>query len=317
MKRIFFAVVLCFGLFSCSIQKMVYDGIAPLPEQKVKPKKQKEGKGNPILAFTNESDIKLVSDAFPVLLKTMEMLYFNDPSHRGVSIMTGQLYIMYANAFIERPAKYISDDNFEKKHFEFMRAKKFYLRGSEYALHALDLEYKNFLEDLFNEDESRVKSAIDKLQIHDVEAVFFGASGILGAFAREPMDADLFMKVKAACLMLEKASELDPQYSAGGIWEILTSFYVAAPEFLGGGIEKAKIAYDNALKYSQGKNASTYITYANAFCVPAQDGKGFDEALDKALKIDPDANPETKLMTIISQEDARWMQANKDLYIYE
>lgn len=318
MKKIVFSLFVFLSVISCSIQQMAYNSIAPLPEQKQKAaaKQKSKNAGNPILAFTGESDVQLVADSFPVLLKTVEMLHFNDPSHRGVSIMTGQLYVMYANAFVERSAKHMSDDDYEAKHAELMRAKKFYVRGADYVLQALELEYPGLKRKLFSFDEVEVIEAVQKLRVHDVEAIFFGASGILGAFSLDPMDADILEKVNAARLMLERACELNPSYSDGALWEVLTSFYAAAPDSFGGGMEKAKAAYEKALAYSKGQSASTYLTYATAFCVPAQDGKGFDKALKQALAIDPDANPETRLMTTLSQIDARWMQKHRSEFIY-
>lgn len=314
----FLFIIVLFSFTSCSIQKMAYDSIAPVPEKKLKNESKPKNKnaGNPILAFTGESDIKLVADAFPVLLKTVEMLYFNDPSHRGVSIMAGQLYIMYANAFVERPAKQISDDFYNEKRAELVRAKKFYLRGAKYVFNALDMEYPGFSANLFSLDATKVRSAVDQLKTHNVEAVFYGASGLLAAFAIEPLDAEVMDKVDAARLILERACELNPSFSGGAIWEVLTSYYVAAPEGLGGGAEKAKAAYKKAMEYSQGKTPSIYITYATAFCVPAQDGKGFVTNLKKALSINPDDNPETRLMTILAQDTARWMLEHKDEFIY-
>lgn len=318
MKKIVFSLFVFLSVISCSIQQMAYNSIAPLPEQKQKAaaKQKSKNAGNPILAFTGESDVQLVADSFPVLLKTVEMLHFNDPSHRGVSIMAGQLYVMYANAFVERSAKHMSDDDYEAKHAELMRAKKFYARGVDYVLQALELEYPGLKQKLFSFDEVEVIEAVQKLRVHDVEAIFFGASGILGAFSLDPMDADILEKVNAARLMLERACELNPGYSDGALWEVLTSFYAAAPDSFGGGMEKAKAAYEKALAYSKGQSASTYLTYATAFCVPAQDGKGFDKALKQALAIDPDANPETRLMTTLSQIDARWMQKHRSEFIY-
>lgn len=321
MKKIFlrFLFILTFvSLSSCSIQQMAYNAIAPLPEKKLKNenKPKKKNAGDPILAFTSETDIKLVADAFPVLLKTVEMLYFNDPSHRGVSIMAGQLFIMYANAFVERPAKQMSDDFYNEKHAEFMRAKKFYLRGAKYVFNALNLEYPGFSENVFSLDETKVSSAINQLKPHNVEAIFYGASGLLAAFALEPLDAEVMDRVDAARLMLEKACELNPSFNGGSLWEVLTSYYVAVPEGFGGGEEKAKAAYKKAMEYSQGKTPSIYITYATAFCVPVQDGDAFVANLKKALAINPDDNPETRLMTILSQDTARWMLEHKDEFIY-
>lgn len=318
MKKIFFSLLAFVTFASCSIQQMAYNAIAPLPEQKEKSQAKPKAKnaGNPMLAFTGETDVKLVADSFPVLLKTVEMLHFNNPSHRGVSIMAGQLYVMYANAFVEGPAKRMSDDEYEAKHDELMRARKFYLRGAEYALNAIELEYPGITQKLFSFDEAEIKTAVSKLRPHNVEATFFAASGILGAFSLDPMDADTMSKAQAACLMLERASELNPSYNDGGLWEVLTAYYASVPESIGGGAEKAKAAYQKALEYSKGKSASTYLTYATAFCVPAQDGKGFDKALAQALSIDPNANPETRLMTVLSQITARWMKEHRSEFIY-
>lgn len=322
MKKIYvfiFTTIVLSIFSSCSIQQMAYNAIAPLPEvqYKAETKSKKNADANPILAFTGESDVQLVADAFPVLLKGIEMLYFNNKKHRGIAVMAGQLYIMYANAFVERPASQLSDDFYDEKYAGLMRAKKFYLRGSEYALQALEEEYSGFLKAVFDENEEIAMSAIKRLRIHNVETIYYGASGILAAFALEPMDPDILEQVSGARLMLERATELRPDYNDGALWEVLTSFYGAAPEYLGGGMDKAEYAYKNALEYSRGESPSTYVTYAKTFCVPAQDGKAFENALKKALSIDPDARPETRLMTILSQNDARWLLEHKSEFIYE
>jgi predicted anti-sigma-YlaC factor YlaD len=117
--------------------------------------------------------------------------------------------------------------------------------------------------------------------------------------------------------MLERASVLDPELNHGAVWEVLMSFYAAAPESLGGGRDKALDAYAKALDYSKGQSPSLYIAYAKSFCVPAQDGAGFDCALDKALAIDPDSRPEERLALTIAHGQAAWLKAHKADYILE
>ncbi|PIE97740.1 MAG: hypothetical protein CR988_06725 [Treponema sp.] len=312
-------------LCSCSIQQLAYNKIAPPPEKKFALHEKElqqiaEGKeqgGNPILALTGEDDVQLVSEVFPVILKTFEMLYFNDPTHSGVALMTGQLYVMYANAFVEKPAKRISDDFYDKKNAEFFRAKKFYLRGGKYCMQALEAAYPGFSKTVFSFNEEEQRAVLQLCQKHDVEALFWSATGILGAFALDPLDPDVVDRVYGSVLMLEKAAELIPDYNDGGLWEVLTAYYAAAPEGIGGGIKKAKSAYKKAKMYSKGKKASTFVTFATAFCIPNQDGVGFDKALNQALDIDPDDDPENRLMTILAQSDARWLKEHKEDFIFE
>ena len=115
--------------------------------------------------------------------------------------------------------------------------------------------------------------------------------------------------------MLEKVCSLDPGYSDGATWEILTKFYASAPDSLGGNIEKAEKAYKKALELSQGKSPSIHVTYALSFCVPKQNSKGFDEAIEKALAVNPELDPNNKLAISISQRYAEWLKENKDMFI--
>ena len=128
------------------------------------------------------------------------------------------------------------------------------------------------------------------------------------------MDTDVFAAVPGAVAMLERAAALYPSFNEGAIWETLATFYAAAPEPLGGGMDKAQDAYQKTLELSGGLRPSVYVLYAQSFCVPAQDSAGFDEALQKALAIDPKTQPNNKLTITLSQEKARWLQKMKGDY---
>lgn len=305
---------------SCSIKKMAYNSVsnamAPLPEKKIHIKADPDAP-NPIRAITGEDDVELVGEVFPVILKLYEGMSIANPSHRGLAIMTGELYIMYANAFVEGPANYLSDDEYDKKNKAFNRAKNFYKRGYNKILSALDSAYPGFSEAVNSDDIERIGSALKNCKIYDTEALHWAGAGILAAFSLDPLDTQSLRAVQGARLMLEKVCSLDPGYSDGATWEILTKFYAAAPEGFGGSAEKALSAYKKALDLSKGKNPSIYVTYAISFCVPKQDGKGFDEAIEKALSINPDTDPDQKLMVTISQRYANWLKQNKELFIID
>lgn len=316
-KIIFMLLLLVSLIFSsCSIKKMAYNSaanaLAPLPEKKAKPDPDAP---NPVTALTGEEDAELVGEVFPIILKLYEGMHIANPSHRGLAIMTGELYIMYSNVFVEGPANYLSDDEYDKKDKAFLRAKKFYKRGYNKILSALNTAYPGFTEAVNSDNAENIEKMLKKCKPYDTEALHWAGAGILAAFSLDPLDIQSLQVLQGAVLMLEKVCSLDPAYSGGATWEILAKFYASAPESLGGNIERAEKAYKKALELSEGKNPSIYVTYALSFCVPKQDSKGFDEAIEKAMAINPESDPNNKLVIGISQKYAGWLKENKDMFI--
>ena len=306
------------GLFlllsGCSIKRMAFNGIANTLAPFPAPKSDASGGIDAAAALTGEDDVKLVSEVFPTVLKMYETLHLSNPKHRGLAVMSGSLYIMYANAFVQTPADYIPETQFQKKNLEYLRAKKFYLRGADYVMQSLDTAYKGFAEAMTHYTEDKSAAFLARCKAADVESLYWAGCGILGAFALDPMDTDVFTSVPGAVAMLERAAELYPGFNAGAIWETLTAFYAAAPESLGGGADKAEDAYQRTLELSGGQRPSVYVLYAQTFCIPAQNSAGFDEALRKALEIDSANQPNNKLTITLSQEKARWLQKMKGDY---
>jgi len=82
-------------------------------------------------------------------------------------------------------------------------------------------------------------------------------------------------------------------------------------------LERARFASEQSFLVSQGKTPGPYITYATSFCVADQDALGFKENLQKALAIDPDADPANRLGVVIAQKKAAWLLAHGDDYFIE
>jgi len=321
-----FAIFMIPIFFSCSIRSIAFravaDGMAPSYAQKereaARVQKLKE-RGievpNPMLAFLGEEDVELVGASFPIIIKLYEMMHLQNVRHKGLSSMTGEFYVMYANAFVETPAIFLPDTEYSKKNEEFVRARKLYLKGYHMLVNALEISHVGIKDALNNGDEKAISEALKACGIEDVEQLFWAGSASLAAFALEPLNTESETLVYGGRVMLERAAKIFPSYNDGAIWEVLTKFYAAAPESLGGGIDKAEESYAKALEFSLGKNPSIYVTYATSFSIPAQDGKAFDEAIEKALSIDAKENIETTLMFTISQNYARWLKAHKEDFI--
>ena len=272
---------------------------------------------DPMIALTGENDPELVGEFFPTALKLYEMMHIQNPKHEGLSIMTGQLYVMYAAAFVQGPAECIPLDRFNEQDAAYRRAQNFYLRGRGFVLEALDHRYKGFSAAVFGSAENAMRATLARCKKGDAAALYWAGSGALGAFSLSPLEASFGPMIPGSLAMLERASELDPTFNSGAIWEVLMSFYAAAPDSLGGGKDKAIAAYDKAIEVSGGKTPGPYIAYARFFCIPAQDGAGFDEYIEKALAIDPESQPQNRLALTIAHRQAAWLKEHKADFILE
>jgi predicted anti-sigma-YlaC factor YlaD len=96
--------------------------------------------------FTSDPDYLLVGDALPFTIKMYESLLGTNPEHQGLLRTTGSLFIMYANAFVQKPAEQMPRENIDERQIELERAKKMYLRGLELLYRSLDLKYSGFIE---------------------------------------------------------------------------------------------------------------------------------------------------------------------------
>lgn len=315
MRKLFILPLILLTLSGCSIKKMAFnataDMLAPPPSTMI------AGDDNPMIALTGENDPELVGAFFPTALKLYEIMHLQNPQHENLAVMTGQLYVMYANAFVQGPAEQLPFDQFDRQNHEYERAQNFYMRGRGFVLKALDSRYPGFSSTVFGTDEQARTTLLASCKKEDTDALFWAGSGLLGAFSLSPMDAQFQEFLSGSLAMLETASILNPGFNNGAIWEILMAFYAGAPESLGGGRGKALAAYEKALYHSNGENPGTHIGYVRSFCIPAQDSAGFDEHLEKALAIDPDSQPENRLVIVIAQRQARWLKAEKGEFILE
>ena len=281
------------------------------------PSKQKKSDSNPMIAITGETDVTLVGDFFPTVLKMYELLQTANPRHLGLMTMTGSLNVMYANAFVAAPAESMPNEEYDKQHDEFERAKLHYMCGRDLCLNALDGRHKGFLDGITSSDEAAVARAVAMIDKNDVDDAYWAGAGWLGAFSLDPLNPDLLGNISVPAMLLERAAALDADYSDGAIWDVLCNFYVSAPPDFGGDYERGLYCYEQALRASDGATPGPYVTYAEAVCIPLGDEAGFDEAIAKALAINPDDNPSSRLMTTISQRKAKQLLKNKGDYFLE
>jgi predicted anti-sigma-YlaC factor YlaD len=110
---------------------------------------------------------------------------------------------------------------------------------------------------------------------------------------------------------MEKALAIDEGYSSGAIHEVFITLDGMSPA-MGGDAGRARKHFERAVELSKGTSASAYVAMAASVAQPAQNREEFDQLLDKALAIDPNAVPDIRLATIIAQQRARILQSRVD-----
>ncbi|MDR3275910.1 MAG: TRAP transporter TatT component family protein [Treponema sp.] len=303
MKRILFMVlVLIAGILPLSCASMVINLVSDALT----------GTGSSAV-FTGDPDINLVGDALPFAIKMYEALLAQNPNHQGLILTTGSLFVMYANAYVQGPADMLPRSAYSERETARSRAKQLYLRGTELLFRGLEQRFPGFGEALKAGDIARFLPRVKK---EDVPLIYWTVAGTLSAFALNPMDLELGMKIQPLAALINRAYELDPDYDRGTLDDFFILFHSSIPVYLGGDPVRVPEHFRLAVEKSGGLSASPYVSYAEAVCIPAGDYEGFRENLERALAIDVNAGPENRLVNLIAQRKARYLLDNASYFFY-
>lgn len=271
-------------------------------------------------ALTAESDFGLAAGALPTLIKVQEGLLAASPEDQGTIVGTAQLYIMYGNAFVQGPAQDLPSREFEKKRSEDLRARNLYRRAFVLLEPALNRKAPGIVETFRKGQTDKdglpagAKAMLARFGKADVAMMYWSAASILAAFSIDPLDMRESSIVSLAKAFLDRGLELDPAYDNGTLQDLAVSVYGSFPPELGGDKARAESAFRKGMEITGGRSPGLYVTYAATICVPNDDYAGFKKNLDAALAIDPEANPKSRLMTLITQNSARRMLAHAEDY---
>jgi len=219
---------------SCSIKNIMLDEMASVIE-----------KGMP--AFEAENDLPFLEKAFPANIKLLETLLVSRPDNGRLLTLLSRMYAGYAFAFFEgrldRAAMARPSDPNGGSGVEYHRAalNRYYQKGAEYALLALELSYPGSRKQLSRV--TAIESFMNRLTPKDLPALFWYGFN-MGAYVNQNRDS---MKAIAKAFPAEKAMlrvvELDETYYHGSAHLFLMINYAARPPMMGGRPEKSLYHY--------------------------------------------------------------------------
>ena len=268
-----------------------------------------EGGEHPLLS---ENDPDLVREALPFTLKLLDILISSDIRSPEILLTASQAYAANATLFLQSQANTTERENFSERGVLLDRAKIHLLRSRDYALAALIELNKDFDPETTDGAEFTAQLA-GFTEEGDTPYLYFAAAAWFGAIALDIFDIGLALSAPRALALIDRAYEIDPEYNDGAISEFYILLYGGLPEGLGGDKELAKFHYERAVELSENGSAGAHVSYATVTALPDQDEAGFRELMERALDVDVDARPNSRLVNIIRQREAQWYLDNLEI----
>jgi predicted anti-sigma-YlaC factor YlaD len=257
--------------------------------------------------FAEDDDPDLVGEAVPFALKTTEALLREAPRHRGLRLAVTSGFAQYAYGFIQQQADFVEARDLEQATGLRARARRLYLRGREYGLGGLEIDCPGFAARLRVD----ATAALACTKRRHVPLLYWTGRAWFGAINLAKDDADLTADQHLAEALMRRALILDEGFAEGALHEFFLA-WEARGDAVGGSRARARAHLARALALSQGRRAWPMVTFAESVCVAEQDRKCFEDALNRALAVDPSAEPKYRLNNLIVQRRARWLMGRAD-----
>jgi predicted anti-sigma-YlaC factor YlaD len=259
-------------------------------------------------AFSADDDPQLIASAAPFSLKLMESLLASRPQHRELLLATASGFAQYAYAFVQQDADELAEKDFAAATALRHRARRLYLRARDYGLRGLDVAHAGFSARLRADPRAAVRLATRA----DVPLLYWTAAAWGGAIALGKDNPELLADQGLLEALIDRALELDEAFDRGAIHSFLITFEMARPAGEGDAATRARRHFDRAMALAGGRQAGPLVALAEAVAVPRQDRVEFEALLKQAIALDPEAQPESRLVNLILQRRARWLLSRID-----
>lgn len=265
--------------------------------------------------YESDEDLELVIDALPFGLKLTESLLAESPNHEGLLLTACRGFVLYTYANVAHEAELAMDIDIDRARDLRTRARKLYLRAFGYCARGLNRAYSSLGDQLLLEPEAAVARIEPGDEERDLPLLYWSAAALGLSISVSRGSAAMLARLPEVEALIERALELDEDWEDGTLHEFKVTFAGAVP----GQVDYDEIRrhYERALELSGGQSAGLFVAYAEAVSVPNQNASEFREMMEKALAVDPDADPDTRLVNLIAQRRAEWLLSRIDDLILE
>src|SRR6266699_3927333 len=258
-------------------------------------------------AFASDDDPDLIKAAAPFSLKLMESLLAENPRHPGLLAAAASGFTQYAYAFVQQDADEAEPRDLTAAEALRARANRLYVRAKGYGLRGLEVNHPGFGKALIANPKATVRTATKA----DVPLLYWTAAAWASVISLSKDNPEIIGQIPAMESLIDRALDLDESYGSGAIHNLMISYEMNRPGVAGDPVTRARKHFERSLALSHGTDASPFVALAEAVTIQKQDVKEFESLLNQALAMNPDANPNTRLVNIVMQRRARWLLSRK------
>jgi hypothetical protein len=272
-----------------------------------------------VAAFEEDDDLDLIERALPANIKLLETLLESDPQNRQLLVLLARLYASYSFAFFDGriEAAELADNLPQTGGSSIAETKKaavrYYRKGNEYALRALEIRHPNARGQLA--DPSSAGTFIRNLDRDEMPALFWYGFTLS---ADINYNRDSISAVAQGYLVegaMQRVIEADEAYFYGGAHLVLMVYYGSRSPLTGG---KPELAIEHYRRIEQINGRGFYLAdlyYARFVLYQQQDRAEFTTVLNRILQ-DPAAEEKFRLYNRIAADRARiYLSAADRLFI--
>ncbi|MBT8119371.1 MAG: TRAP transporter TatT component family protein [Gammaproteobacteria bacterium] len=239
-------------------------------------------------ALLQEPDLQLAEDSLPANISMLNGMIQLDPENARLHSYAAQAYYGISYGFNED-----SDIN---------RAEKFYLRGLDHGLIALQLQG---LKDPENQSFAEFEQQLQKLGKDEVATLFWTAMNWAKLIDLNRDDTERLMQLPKPTAMMQRVLELDETFYFGSAHMYFGVYYGSRAPTLGGNFEKSEQHFDKAREITDGKLLVADLLQAQYLSRQKLDQKDFHDRLTKIIDAPEDLYPEATMLNQISKRKAK------------
>jgi hypothetical protein len=238
-------------------------------------------------AMLNQDDPATVRTGAPAYLLLIDSLIEENPEDRELLIAGARLYGAYAGGLVENGE----------------RAKRLTRKSRDYARRAMCGARQQMceLEKLPFDEFVAYVAQIGPSELKTLYAYGISWAGWIQARSDDWSALADLPKVEA---VLERVVALDPGYDRGRAHLYLGVMRTQLPPALGGKPERGRTHFDQALKFSGGRDLMAKVEYARRYARLVFNQELHDRLLKEVLAADP-REPDLTLSNVLAQEQAR------------
>jgi len=264
--------------------------------------------------YASDDDPELIKDAAPFGLKLTESLLAENPRHSGLLTSAASGFTQYAYAFVQEQADETEPQDFAAAETMRARACRLYLRAQGYGLRGLEVKHPDFGKSLLASPRTAVRTTTKA----DVPLLYWTAAAWASAISLSKDNPGLVGQIPAMEALMDRALALDENWGNGTIHTFMITYEMSRSGAAGEPAARARKHFERALELSHETDASPLVAFAEAVDVQKQDVKEFEALLNRALAINPDANPDIRLRNLVMQRRARWLLSRQsELFLTE